>query len=255
MVSLHQRLIAKKPRLCISIGDCCNNVISEMRQIFPGPIRIKGLDTRQDVAMLRKLFIECRGSVLIATAKRGERAITTAARGSYYTYSWLNALRDAEAYNSDITWPTLLKDTEERLRSLSGSLPLSVQHHSHWRIDVEPIDPPVPPMPNTPDLPAKPVVSFDEMNKFLNQLADESLSFTDRNALRQRFAPLYFGPTSDVNIYIKSPEKPVDIQPIDRFLTRMIINARNIVRINTVERLSVVNPDGRYKVLTVEEVR
>jgi hypothetical protein len=260
LAALHQRLVARKPRLCISLGDCCNNVLTDMRKLLPTPIRAKGLDTKLDDDMLRKLFVDTKGDVLVATAKRGERAASTPSYGSFYTYSWLNALRAAEVNNSNVTWASLLTDSENRMQSLLAPFPDTVRHHSHWRINLaDPSDrpnvPDVPtPVPPVPD-PPRPVATFEKMNEFLNQLADESRPFADRQALRQQLTGTYFAPNGDVKIYLKSPDQPVDIQSIDRFLNRMLMNARQIVRVNTVERLSVVAPDGRYRILTVEEVR
>ncbi|GAA4450180.1 hypothetical protein GCM10023189_10490 [Nibrella saemangeumensis] len=255
LAGLHQRLVAKKPRLCISLGDCCNNVLSDLRKILPNPLQIRGLNTQKDTDILRKLFVETKGDVLIATAKRGERAASTPSIGSFYTYSWLNALKHAIVNNNDVTWATLLNDSEQRMQSLLAGFPDTVRHHSHWKINIADAGPPVTPDQPVAPVAPKPVATFDQVNDFLNQLADESKSFAERNALRQRLEPLYFTPTSTVKIYIKSPEKPVELQSITRFLSRMLVNARQVVRINTVERLSDLKPDGRYEVLTVEEVR
>lgn len=250
LVAVHQRLKAKKPRLCITLGDCCNNVLSDLRTLFPKPLQLaaKGLDTRKETEILRRLFAETKGDILIATAKRGEKATSTTSYGSFYTYALLTTLRYAEAYNNTISWESLLKESESRLQELLNAFPPSVRHHSHWQINSTQA------VENELEPAAQPAVTFDQLNAFLNELADESKPFAERNELRRKMAPAYFAPESGVKIYIKNPEKPVDIQPIATFLNRLIINARRIARVNIVERLSELTVDGHYRILTVDEV-
>ena len=68
----------------------------------------------------------------------------------------------------------------------------------------------------------KPVVSFDELNAFLNQLTDESISFENRSALRSSKKDQLFFADAQVQIFIDNPEKPLETQSLSKFLSRLI---------------------------------
>ena len=93
------------------------------------------------------------------------------------------------------------------------------------------------------------------MNAFLNQLADESQTFEKRSALRSSKKELFFIPEAQIQIFIDNPEKPLETQPLSKFLSRLILNAKMIRQINTIENRSLVGNGGKYKILTVQEVR
>ena len=256
LMQVHQQLVAKRPRLCITLGDCCNNIVKDMTNIFSMPIQ-KGLDTKKDQDMLRRLFVESRGDVLIGTSKRGEYATTHPSDGSYYSKVWIDGLRQAQSNNNDLSWETFLVDTENRLQAVIANFAPHQKHHSHWLINVQRVEPPRPPKTDepVPPPPVKPIVAFSDMNAFVNGLADESKSYESRDTLRNRFSKVYFAEAAQVKIYISNLKKPVEVQPLNRFLSRMILNAPQVKWVNTVERLSKLAPDGRYLELTVQEVR
>ncbi|GAA4419007.1 hypothetical protein GCM10023187_52990 [Nibrella viscosa] len=244
---VHRRLIEKKPRLCVTLSDCCNQILNDARGVQTLRPTFRGIYTEKDLDMLRRLFSNTEGDVLITTAKRGERALSTSSFGGLYTFSWLDAVQQAEANNNDVTWETLLNDAEQRLQNmLRQNFPGYKKHHSHWRINLKPREVPPPPCSR---------VTFDQINTFLNQLTDETKSFTERNTLRQQTAPRYFAADGDVKIYIRNPERPVDILPIESYLKNLQLHAASIVRVNVVERLSELATDCRYRILTIEEIR
>jgi hypothetical protein len=94
-----------------------------------------------------------------------------------------------------------------------------------------------------------------EVNKFLNVLANEKLTFNDRNKLRTLGQKRFFGSGARVSIYMNDPEKPVETQPIEEFLKRVVNTAPLIDEFNFVERLSTPGTGCTYDLVTLQEIR
>ncbi|MDR6806598.1 hypothetical protein J2Y45_003790 [Dyadobacter sp. BE34] len=241
--TVHRLLKEKKPRFCLTLGDCCNNLFPGRRGIRSATPVLKGIGVTQDTKILRKLFVEANGDLLISSAKKGERATAHPNEGSFYSNTWMQAIAYAENHNTHVSWETLLADAENRLQENLKSLPDSLKHHSQW---VRSFPETVLPCPET---------SFTEINRFLNVLADEKLSFNERNKLRTLGQKGFFGPSAQVSIYMSDPEKPVETQPIDLFLKRIVNTAPLIDEFNFVERLSTLGSGCTYDLVTLQEIR
>ncbi|MCF0069408.1 caspase family protein [Dyadobacter sp. CY261] len=241
--TVHRLLKEKKPRFCLTLGDCCNNLFSETRSMRSATPVLKGITVTQDSLILHKLFVEANGDLLISSSKKGERATAHPNDGSFYTNTWKQALAYAENHNTHVSWETLLTDAENRLQESLKSFPDSLKHHSQW----------VRSFPETV-LPC-PQASFTEINRFLNVLADEKLSFNERNKLRTLGQKVFFNLAAQVSIYMSDPEKPVETQPIDHFLKRVVNTAPLIDEFNFVERLSTLGQGCTYDLVTLQEIR
>ncbi|MGX5857320.1 caspase family protein [Dyadobacter jiangsuensis] len=241
--TVHRLLKEKKPRFCLTLGDCCNNLFPGRRGMRPAKPVLKGIGVTQDTKILRKLFVEANGDLLISSAKKGERATAHPNEGSFYSNTWMQAIAYAENHNTHVSWETLLADAENRLQENLKSLPDSLKHHSQW---VRSFPETVLPCPET---------SFTEINRFLNVLADEKLDFNERNKLRSLGQKGFFGPSAQVSIYMSDPEKPVETQPIDLFLKRIVNTAPLIEEFNFVERLSTLGRGCTYDLVTLQEIR
>ena len=241
--TVHRLLKEKKPRFCLTLGDCCNNLFAGRRSMRSATPVLKGIGVTQDTQILRKLFVEANGDLLISSAKKGERATAHPNDGSFYSNTWMQALAYAENHNTHVSWETLLADAENRLQESLKNLPDSLKHHSQW----------VRSFPETV-LPC-PEASFTEINRFLNVLADEKLGFNERNKLRTLGQKGFFGPSAQVSIYMNDPEKPVETQPIDHFLKRIVNTAPLIDEFNFVERLSTLGNGCTYDLVTLQEIR
>lgn len=249
---VHQQFVGKKARLCITMGDCCNNLIPNLLLKQSRHIT-RGITTTQDAEILAKLFLGYRGSIIMSSAEKGKKAVADPLKGGYYTFAWLEAIRQASYNNVTIDWEHLLKDAENRLQQVEVNLSSNEKHSSIWQVNVTPADTPNPePTPVTP--PTPPVVSFDEMNAFLNSLANLKTPYQQREKLRQQKSPQFFAPNALVAIYIQSPDKPVEIKPIDEYLPTVLVSP-NIKGFNFIERLSRVRPDGKYSLITIQEIR
>lgn len=241
--TVHRLLKNKKPRFCLTLGDCCNNLFPGRRGMRSATPVLKGISVTQDTKILRKLFVEANGDLLISSAKKGERATAHPNEGSFYSNTWMQAMAYAENHNTHVSWETLLADAENRLQESLKSLPDSLKHHSQW---VRSFPETVFPCPES---------SFTEINRFLNVLADEKLGFNERNKLRALGQKGFFGPSAQVSIYMSDPEKPVETQPIDLFLKRIVNTAPLIDEFNFVERLSTLGSGCSYDLVTLQEIR
>jgi len=241
--TIHRLLKEKKPRFCLTLGDCCNNILAGTRSMRTAQPVVRGIRVTEDTRIARKLFLESNGDLLISSARKGERAAAHPSEGSFYSNTWIQALAYAEGHNTHISWETMLADAENRLQASLKSLPDSLKHHSQW----------VSSFPETASPCAE--ASFMEINKFLNVLADEKLSFADRSKLSRLGQKGFFGPAAKVNIYMDDPDTPVETQPIEHFLKRIVNTAPLIDEFNFVERLSSLGSGCTYDIVTLQEIR
>ncbi len=251
---VHLKLKLKNARLCVTLGDCCSEISPKVLPPMVQPLDTRGIDVAEDVYILSQLFVKTDGDVLICSTQKGELAAGQKTYGGFYTYAWLEALTFAEASNNDITWESLLNDSKNRFDLLVNTMfynqPLDKPRQTpQWQINykkttiIEPTPKP------------KPTVSFDDLNAFLNQLTDESIPFENRSALRSSKKDQLFFTDTQVQIFIDNPEKPLEIQALSTFLSRLILNAKLIRQVNAIEKRSTLGDGGKYKILTIQEVR
>ncbi|GAB4027956.1 hypothetical protein GCM10028809_14470 [Spirosoma gilvum] len=249
LLSIHTLLAQKKARLCITLGDCCNNLVSLTRGMVNKRISPKALVLTNDSlnAAYRKLFLHTTGDVLIASSVPPQQACAHPDSGSFYTRAFDEALDIASRYNRTITWGSLLRDTQTRLVRHAATR----TKQSMYAVNITPTD-------GSGSLaadqitPTSATVSFDQINAYLNKLADEYLPDAQRYSLINN-PTLYFSPDARIDIYVNTTR--VDVQPVEQFVRRLYLNASLIHRINLIERLSEETPDRkRYKRAAVQEI-
>ncbi|WP_353720039.1 caspase family protein [Dyadobacter sp. 676] len=241
--TVHKLLKDKKPRFCLTFGDCCNHLSGDAHRVRPARPVTRGITVTNDTAILRRLFVQANGDLLLSSARKGEKATAHPDDGSFYSQTWMQALAYAGSHNTNISWQTFLTDTENRLQESLKGLPDSLKHHSQWIGNF-----------SAETMPC-PEADFAEINKFLNTLADEKRPFHDRNKLRLSRQKSLFGPAAQVSIYMNDPERPVETQPIDQFLKRVLNTAALIDEFNFVERLSTPGKGCAYDLVTLQEIR
>jgi len=119
LADLFERVKARGARLNIVIGDCCNNIIEftrkatggsdSLQRFKKGPIEIN----RQTC---EALFCDYTASILVASADKGEFAVSDDKLGSIFTFNFsknLKALMKKEVAKSDgLPWGKLLEETK-----------------------------------------------------------------------------------------------------------------------------------------------
>ncbi|MBC7891613.1 MAG: caspase family protein, partial [Sphingobacteriaceae bacterium] len=112
---IHQRLKAKKARLCVTFGDCCNNLITTTRGMVRRKPTLGGGFSDSLNAAYRKLFLETKGDVLIASSAPPQQACAHPDSGSFYTRAFDEALGAIGQSNRVVSWSTFLRDAQTRL--------------------------------------------------------------------------------------------------------------------------------------------
>ncbi len=189
LMAIHTALRAKRARLCITLGDCCNKAVSNMRGMVKKTSSPTALPVATDSvrAAYRQLFLHVTGDVLIASSQPPEQSSAHPDSGSFYTRSFDEALDLASRYNKTISWETLLRDTQTRLvrheatrckQSIYDVAVMPVQATGQIRAPDERTD-----RPETALTPANDsALSFDLINRQLNELTDRTLSDQQRRA-------------------------------------------------------------------------
>ncbi|MDQ1089710.1 caspase family protein [Siphonobacter sp. SORGH_AS_1065] len=236
---IHAILKKKNARLCITLGDCCNQISHNTRGMIGRKPAIGELTLTNDSlnAAYRKLFLETSGDVLITSSKPPQNSFAHPDSGSYYTRVFDEALELASRYNRDITWETLLKDTQHRLEQHSATK----DKVSLYEIKLKGQEPVV-----------VRELDFERMNRYLNALSDQNLSESERQALLGKLHE-FFVKKARIDIYVNTTLG--EVQPIEQVVKRLYLNAGKIQRINIIERLSTVAADGKhYERAAIQEI-
>jgi len=112
----------KNAHFSLLIADCCNNEIPDA--LMPHLLKAKAWpkSCHHIEENYRKLFLQNKGLVVLAAAKKKQLALADTLKGSYCTWSFLAALQD-EANSSDYSgWEHLLEATASRVEELSLAL-------------------------------------------------------------------------------------------------------------------------------------
>ncbi|MEA5404401.1 caspase family protein [Arcicella sp. DC2W] len=243
--NIHQKLNNKGVKLNITLIDCNNQQTSRQALTIDKPLVARSIFVENDI--LRKLFKESKGNIIISSSKKNEKAYGSTNNGTYYTIAWLEALSQAENNNVYITWDSFLKDAELRLQEKLAQDNKNNLQHSQWQITTDSKDPITP--NNTP------TVSFNDTNLFLNTLANEKLKYDKREKLMETQMKKFFNVDAEANEYINAIDNNMSAIPIEDFLNKILINANLIKQINVVENLSTFSQDGRYQIITIQEIR
>ena len=254
--AIHKRLKQKKARLLLSFADCCNNIIVKFKGLpAVKPLIERSISVENDI--LRKLFKETRGAIILSSSRRNEKASGYPSSGGFYTCMWRTALVYAKSHNSHISWQTFLEDAENRLQNyLTNVEKLQTSQHSQWEITSG--DEPVVPTNNNPvvtEVTQEPKVSFSEMNQFLNTLADERVSYVERDNLLGKGKSQYFDSNADVRVFVRQIDNKTAAIPITNYLDKVIASANLIKQINIVESHSSFSTEGKYQHVTLQEIR
>ncbi|MEZ0540205.1 caspase family protein [Fibrella arboris] len=239
LVAVHQLLKAKKARLCITLGDCCNQLVGNMRGMIHKTLMPRGLTVANDSLneAYRTLFLNVKGDVLIASSQPPQQAYAHPDSGSFYTRSFDEALELASQYNHQANWEMLLRDTQTRLTRHQATRTRQSIYEVHM----------------ADRMPTQPAISFDLINRDLNELNDKTRPAGQRLAVLNRLTS-YFTKQARIATYVNSTL--IGEQSIETFLQRLYSTADRIQQLNLIERLSEVTTYGKqYKRAAIQEVR
>lgn len=252
---IEKKLRIKGARLCITMADCCNNLIPfaslNSRSIGKSVIVKGGNNSEESREIIRQLFLAPQGSIKISSSKRTQFSVALP-DGSAFTQAFERAFDEALLYERNIDWTQLLKNTQARLDLLMNKpqqaiFSIDPNENSTPGPAVKPEVVPTPPVVLQPDKPQS-----DEIFTYLNRIADETLPETERRNARTQVAN-YFIPKAHVALYQNDTE--VESQTIERLLGRLYLNAANIREVNIITKNMTYDPTlKRYTAIAVQEI-
>jgi len=268
----YKNLKQKGARLCIVLGDLCNEVTTDIvASLESKGLVVEEISQANPAKIYSNLFTQHSGDILIASSSRGQYAWSTK-YGSFYTQSFIEALTNAANYNANITWETMLADTQNRLYEAMSKLgkkqdpkielkvsmnafvdttggfrPISINKNENTTIhskegDTTKIDKPIPIQS----------IGYNEINQYLNSLINNTIKDTERLKYANNCSK-YFMPRAKVKIYTNKVY--TDLQPIEDYVKQKVLNNNKIVRINFIENLSKFNyNENKYFEIAVQEI-
>lgn len=260
---IHAEICKKSSRIAITLGDCCNNIITAQ---LPTSRDVIAKIPRLTDDFYRKLFLENKGDLLVTSARPPQTSPTHPQLGSLYTVAFMQAITYAEAYNNNtITWEQLLKDTDNRLQIIRNDfkatnpsmatqlqIPIYTINLTPLKASSAPVADPTP-LASPAERISSPVLDYNRVNTYLNSLVDENLSDQIRYRLSERWSD-FFAPRTPVDIFINTTL--VETQPIETMVRQLYLNASLIRNVNFIRDASQTSADGqKYIRIAIQQIR
>lgn len=108
---VYNTILGKGARLNIVLGDCCNSEVNQSPVTGNNYLTFQ-VDNNSDVSKLRRLFMNSKGTILSAAARKGEVSWASL-QGGLYSISFLQSLREEISYlnNGVSNWDNVLTKT------------------------------------------------------------------------------------------------------------------------------------------------
>jgi len=239
--AIHEILKNKGARLCITMGDCCNNILGAPDAIDKNLVVVEENTINQE-KIYNNLFLKPAGNILISSSEKGETSYCNSENGSFFTNEFNKALTYAANYSNTLSWENLLEDTKNRVLRQNSEKPQTAQYQIN--LDAKPPQPVVPVVPEVPE--------YTDINKYLNDIADSNIAESKRKVLLNNYKT-YFTENARVDIYVG--KTLTDIQTIENFLDRLYLHAEKINTVNLIENKSeITNYGKKYQQITVQEI-
>lgn len=116
---VYNTLKNKGARLNIILGDCCNSEV-DVSSVTSSNYLTLQVDNNSDIVKLKKLFMDCNGTVISSAAQKGEVSWNTP-QGGLYSISFLQALREEISFlsNDPCSWNNIISKTISLARNKS----------------------------------------------------------------------------------------------------------------------------------------
>ncbi len=234
---MHKKLKKKGARLCITMGDCCNNIIDKAKEVNKNLLVVEENKDKKN-KIYKNLFLKPKGDIIVSSSKRGEYSYVHEKKGSYFTDEFRKALVYAVNYSNSLSWENLLIDTRNRVIRINQNKVQTLQ------FDLNLVSKPHPPIPNEP--------KYTDINKYLNDLSDNNISESERILLLDNYYK-YFKKNARVDIFVG--KIMTDMKTVEDFLDRIFLHADKIKSINLIENKSKISSDGKkYQQIAVQEI-
>jgi len=235
---VHDLLKTKNARLCITLGDCCNELYRAETTDPRGFVVVENNNNVQKV--YNNLFRDVSGDILASACAVEQYACGDNTNGGIFTNQCIEALQYAANYSTEVSWHNLMSDVRNRVsRFTCNGLPQTPQ------FDLQIAETPPPP-PND--------ISFVQVNKYFNDIIDMQINRDQRRALSEQSSS-YFTPKARVDIYDSRSTIRTAMMSIEEFSKTLYLNAENIQMVNLIENKSVqVDGVQQFKVIAVQRI-
>lgn len=242
---VRDKLATKPARLSIILTDCCNNEASW--------VSVKSLISTQkdapdvnkiDVAKLKKLFYESRGTVIATSSKRGQVSYGPKEGGCFSVAFW-DEMYNVEQGASNADWNSLIEATKQRTLKYTSN-----KQEPVYKVNVNEA-----PNPNPIPNPSPVIISVGEqgLGEALKKIVDPSYGRNERWNMISGIIQRLFDSNAQVIMVGRDLRTNVSRpMPINKYLEELALSKRvkgiNIIRTNK-------NSSGKFNQIVVSEIR
>lgn len=242
-----ERLTTKGARLVIILTDCCNNDLEE--------VSVKGLiDKVEDnatidninIANLRKLFFESRGTVIATSSKRGQVSLGPKNGGVFSVAFWDEMYRIEQGIGTP-NWESLMNATVKRTQEVAKRFD-GAQQDPVFKVNINGYNSPNPnPNPN----PNPVIISVNDKDLGEAFKSFVSSSRSQRMSMVESMKSRLFTSDAKVELVGMNLTTTVGYKNIGAYLNDLSLN-KNVKGINIV---STNKSNGKYNYIVISEIR
>ena len=242
---VREKLATKPARLSIILTDCCNNEASwvSVKSLISTQKDAPDVD-KIDVAKLKKLFYESRGTVIATSSKRGQVSYGPKEGGCFSVAFWDEMYKiEQGAGNAD--WNSLIEATKQRTLKYTSN-----KQEPVYKVNVNGA-----PNPNPNPNPGPVIISVgeQELGEAFKQIVNPSYGRNERWNMISGIVQRLFDSNAQVIMVGRDLKTNVSRPtPINKYLEELALSKRvkgiNIVRTNK-------NSSGKFSQIVVSEIR
>lgn len=244
---VRDKLATKPARLSIILTDCCNNEASwvSVKSLISTQKDAPDVD-KIDVAKLKKLFYESRGTVIATSSKRGQVSYGPKEGGCFSVAFWDEMYKiEQGAGNAD--WNSLIEATKQRTLKYTSN-----KQEPVYKVNVNGAPNPNP-NPNPNPGPVIISVGEQELGEAFKQIVNPSYGRNERWNMISGIVQRLFDSNAQVIMVGRDLKTNVSRPtPINKYLEELALSKRvkgiNIVRTNK-------NSSGKFSQIVVSEIR
>lgn len=242
---VRDKLATKSARLSIILTDCCNNEASwvSVKSLISTQKDAPDVD-KIDVAKLKKLFYESRGSVIATSSKRGQVSYGPKEGGCFSVAFW-DEMYKIEQGSGNADWNSLIEATKQRTLKYTNN-----KQEPVYKVNVNG-SPNPDPVPN----PNPVIVSAGEkeLGEAFKQIVNPSYGRNERWNMISGIVQRYFDSNAQVIMVGRDLKTNVSRPtPINKYLEELALSKKvkgiNIVRTNK-------NSSGKFSQIVISEIR
>ncbi len=245
---VQSKLKGKPARLCLILTDCCNNEAEWVSVKSASASDGKPANTGNiDIARLKKLFCESKGTVVATSSKRGQVSLGPKEGGCFSMAFWDEIYR-IESGQGEATWKAVMEQTKKLTLEYTNN-----KQEPVYKVDVDGIGGSAPPPVNTGNNTVVIAVGETELANAFKRIVDGSYSNTQRLGMVDGIVQSLF--TSDAQVLMVGRNLTTRIglpMSISKYLEELALS-KTVKGVNIVKASK--NANGKYNQITISEIR